>query len=125
MKFLQRQEIEVFYVIPSLRKHLAMEMKQLGLKQKEIAVLLSIEEAAVSQYVKGKRGNNIEFSEEVQGEVKTSARLIRDKISLLREMQRLIRIIMSTGELCKIHKELCDISEECTPGLINCFEIRK
>ena len=106
MKLLQRQEIEVFYVIPSLRRHLSIEMKNLGMKQKEVASLLSIEEAAVSQYVKGKRGNKVELSKEVQNEVKASAKVIKDKISLLREMQRLIRIIMSTGELCKIHKNL-------------------
>ena len=125
MKLLQRQEVEVFYIIPSLRRHLAIEMKNLGMKQKEVAILLGIEEAAVSQYIKGKRGNKVELSEEIRGEVKNSAKIIKDRISLLREMQRLIRIIMSTGELCKIHKVLSDIPEECEPGLINCFEVRK
>ena len=125
MKLLQRQEVEVFYVIPSLRRYLAIEMKLLNFKQKDIAKLLGIEEAAISQYIKGKRGNKITFSQEIVSEIKTSAGLIKDKISLLREMQRLMRRVNETCEICKIHKSVSEVPGECEPALISCFEIRK
>jgi predicted transcriptional regulator len=118
---LQPQEIEVFYIIPALKKYLAVDMKARGLKQKRIAELLCIKDATVSQYLNDKRGSKIEFGEEVLKEIKISVSLIGDKISLLREMQRLLRVIKHNREICRIHRELSDIPKECTPELINCF----
>tara|TARA_Y100000310_G_C20025097_1_gene509219 strand:+ start:114 stop:527 length:414 start_codon:yes stop_codon:yes gene_type:complete len=118
---LQPQEIEVFYVIPALKRYLAVSMKYKGMKQKKIAELLSIKDATVSQYLSDKRGNKIQFEENILKEVDVSASLIKDKISFLREMQRLLRVIKDTREICRIHKQLSDIPEECTPELIDCF----
>lgn len=120
--FLQPQEVEVFYVIPALRKNLAVEMKKNGLKQKNIASLLSIEDAAVSQYINDKRGNKIILSKDVLNEVGKSALVIKDKISFLRETQRLLRFISDTGEICKIHKQVSDVPENCNPALAQCFK---
>ena len=50
-KLLLPQEIETFYVIPSLRRQLALCLKEKGMKQKDIAQLLGIDTAAVSQYL--------------------------------------------------------------------------
>jgi len=120
-QFLHPQEIEVFYIIPALRRQLAIEMKKNGLKQKRIAEILLIEDATVSQYIKKKRGNKILFDEIVVKEVEKSAPLIKDKLSLLQEMQRLLRVIKETREICKIHKQISNIPHECAPELINCF----
>lgn len=118
---LQPQEIEVFYIIPTLRKQLAIAMKELGMKQNKIANLLSIEPATVSQYINDKRGNKIHFEESTLTEITISASKIKDRLSLLREMQRLLRIIKESKEICKIHKSLSGIPEECSPELIECF----
>lgn len=118
---LQPQEIEVFYIIPGLRKQLAMEMKKLGYKQNKIATLLAIEEAAVSQYVNDKRGSKIDFEPEIKKEIAISATRVTDKLTLLREMQHLLRAIKETREICRIHKQLSDVPGECTPELIDCF----
>ncbi|MAG52368.1 MAG: hypothetical protein CMH62_00225 [Nanoarchaeota archaeon] len=118
---LQPQEIEVFYIIPALRRQLALDMKINGLSQTQIATLLNIQNATVSQYISNKRGSKIEFGEIVLVEIKKSSSLIKDKISYLREMQKLLRIIKDTREICRIHKEISDIPEECTPELIDCF----
>ena len=117
---LQPQEIEVFYILPTLRKHLAIAMKKKGLKQNQISVLLDIEEAAVSQYVSNKRGNKIKFNQKIIREIELSAKKIKDKISLLREMQRLLQIIHHTHEICRIHKQISKIPENCSPSLIHC-----
>ncbi len=121
--FLQPQEIEVFYILPALRRHLAMYMKLQGLKQNKIAEILHIEKSAVSQYIKKKRGNNVEFSENVLNEIAKSASKIRDEFSLLGETQRLLRLIKSSGDLCRIHKNISSIPEDCEPEKINCFGV--
>ncbi len=119
--FLQPQEIEVFYILPALRRYLAMYMKLQGLKQNKIAEILHIEKSAVSQYIKKKRGNNVEFSENVLNEIAKSASRIKDEFSLLGEIQRLLRFVRLSGDLCKIHKNISNIPNDCEPEKINCF----
>ena len=119
--FLHPQEIEVYYVIPALRRQLAMAMKKNGLKQKKIAELLHIEDATVSQYINKKRGNKVSFIPEVQKEITKAAKTITDDLSLLKEMQHLIREIKQTQNICIIHKQLSKIPQECSPERINCF----
>lgn len=120
-ELLQPQEIEVFYIIPGLKKHLAVEMKENGLKQKEIAKMFSTKDSTISQYLNDKRGNKIGFSEEILSEVKKSAPLIKDKLSYLKEMQHLLRKVKETRAICSIHKKLSNIPGECCPEMINCF----
>jgi uncharacterized protein len=119
--FLQPQEIEVFYILPAIRRHLAMYMKLQGLKQNKIANLLHIQKSAVSQYIKKKRGSGVEFEEEVLKEISKSASVIKDEYSLLGETQRLLRVIKGSGDLCKIHKKLSDVPEDCCHEKIDCF----
>ena len=60
MQHIMPQEIEVWYLIPALRKELArIFIKDYGLAQKKAAELLGISGAAVSQYVKEKRAKEI------------------------------------------------------------------
>ena len=118
---LQPQEIEVFYIIPNLRKEFAISMILQGLKQNKIAELLHVESATVSQYINEKRGNKIELDDNIKKEITISASRIRDSLSLVGETQRLLRLIRSSGNLCRIHKQLSDVPRECEPKLINCF----
>jgi predicted transcriptional regulator len=119
------QEIEVYYIIPTLRKYLAMSMKERGLKQKEIASMLSIEEASVSHYLHDKRGNKIEFDSDALKEIEISAERIIDKLSYMEEMQHLLRLIRKTRAICDVHKLMSGIPGECRPELINCFGGKK
>jgi len=98
--FLQPQEIEVFYILPAIRRHLAMFMKLKGMKQIKIAKLLHIQKSAVSQYISKKRGSGVEFEEGVLSEISKSAAVIKDEYSLLGETQRLLRVVRSSGDLC-------------------------
>ena len=70
------QEIEVWYVIPAIRRELAKAMINTGLTQKEIAKIMGITEAAVSQYIHSKRAKEIAFSKKVLEEIKISAEKI-------------------------------------------------
>lgn len=121
--FLQPQEIEVFYIIPAIRRHIAMYMKLQGLKQNKIAELLHIDKAAVSQYIKKKRGSKVEFGEVVLNEIAKSSSKIKDELSLLGETQRLLRLVRNSGELCKIHKQISNIPGDCEPEKISCFGV--
>ena len=114
------QEIETFYIIPSLRRQFAMEMKGLSMKQKDIASILGIQSAAISQYASAKRGHKVAFPESIQQEIKHSAPRIKDRISYVREMQRLLYIIRLSGSLCEVHKQLSDVPNQCELQAAGC-----
>ena len=117
---LHPQEIEVYYIIPTLRRYLALYLKQQGMKQKDIAVLLGVNTAAISQYTSNKRGHKVEFDDAILQEIQKSAALITDKITYFRETQRLLKHIRFTNTLCQIHKQFTDIPSGCEPRLIGC-----
>ncbi|MEK6848785.1 MAG: hypothetical protein AABX65_04095 [Nanoarchaeota archaeon] len=116
------QEIEVFYIIPSLKKQLAIELKKTGLKQAQIAKIFHVKEASISQYLSSKRGSLVKFNPCVIQNIKNSVPKIKDAISLLSEIQKLLVIVRNSGELCRIHKQHSPIPMCCSPKLIGCFE---
>ena len=118
---LYAQEIEVYYIIPAIKRALAFAFKEQGLKQKETAQLLQIEDATVSQYLHNKRGTQVSFPQDFKDAVASSARKIKDKISLLRETQHLLKLSRTSGILCKTHKKLSAVPKECHSGLTGCF----
>jgi uncharacterized protein len=120
-KLLQPQEIEVYYIIPSLKRELAKCMSARGERQGKIAKLLLVEKATVSQYLSGKRGAEVEFDENFSEEIYKSARQISDKMSFIRETQRLLQIARDNMTVCKVHKKYSDVPEDCSPEKVNCF----
>ena len=119
---LQPQEIEVFYILPALRKHLVVFMKERGLKQKDIAKLLEIQDATVSQYLSAKRGHHIQFKGRVLDEIKTSAQRITNQTTLLMETQRLLKFIRESEVLCEIHHKFSVVPAICNPKTMGCTE---
>ncbi len=55
-KIRPRCEIIVQYVLPAIRAEMAVRMKDEGMSQAQIARILGVTPAAVTQYVKSKRG---------------------------------------------------------------------
>ena len=112
-----RQEIEVWYVIPALRKELAKALLDLDLTQKDIAKKLGLTEPAVSQYLKNKRGKDVAFSDAALNQVKLSAKKIfksNARGASLIEIQRLCRYLKAKGHICKIHKNLNENMKGCS-----------
>lgn len=76
-------------LLPSIRAELVREMKRLGVKQNEIAERMGLTPAAVSQYLKGKRGN-VDFDVSIQTLISNTAkRITSNRINqddLLREI---------------------------------------
>src|SRR3989338_8090782 len=68
------QEIEVWYIIPAIRRELTKSMIDLGLTQKQVAKRMGITEAAVSQYLSFKRAKEVVFSNAVLDEIRKSAK---------------------------------------------------
>ena len=113
-KFLQPQEIAVWYILPALRKELTIEMKKLGLDQKTIAKVIGVTESAVSQYVKEKRATEVEFDQATKDEIKKSAQLISQNGKLLfQEMQHLLEKALQNKITCKVCHSHNELPESC------------
>src|SRR4030042_5208371 len=97
------QEVQVWYILPALRKHLTLALKEERMKQKDIAQSLGLTEAAVSQYLKKKRGGEISFNKEILNEIKKSAKTIsHNKNNARAEIQQIMKRIEQTKFICSI-----------------------
>ena len=105
--YLLPQEIEVWYIIPKIRKELAsLLVKEHGLSYEKAGDILGISKAAVSQYLSNKRANKIKLSEDMQKEVVKSAKLIITKESNgLREIERLLTFMKTSKCACDVCKK--------------------
>ncbi|RME78213.1 transcriptional regulator [Candidatus Woesearchaeota archaeon] len=119
-KFLLPQEIEVYYIIPTIKRYLTQYLKESGMKQKDIAKLLQIQEATVSQYLSNKRGHQINFDSAIEQEIKKSSTRINDMSSYICEIQRLLKIIRHSKTLCNIHKQFSTVPSTCTAAEMGC-----
>jgi hypothetical protein len=106
LKVLQPQEVEVFYLLPALRRELAKALKEAGKSQKAIAVLLGITEAAVSQYLSDKRGAGIVMPAAFIDKVKEHAAKITDQSSCYLQLQQLVKQANDSRLLCQIHAQM-------------------
>ncbi len=105
MEYLLPQEIQVRYILPAIRGELARALVDEGLSQKEAARMLKITEAAISQYLSSKRGNNVQLSRELKDEIKMAARRIRqDNSILVNELVKLANHEKAIEAMCLMHK---------------------
>ncbi|HLD39523.1 MAG TPA: helix-turn-helix domain-containing protein [Candidatus Nanoarchaeia archaeon] len=109
------QEIEVWYILPAIRKELVSALKEKGKSQKDIAKLLNITEAAVSQYVSEKRAKEIIFPQEVKDFIHKTVSEIKDATSAFHQIQRINEFIKKSKALCQLHAQIegnlkgCDV----------------
>jgi uncharacterized protein len=107
------QEVEVRYVIPSIRRELANGLNKEKFKQKEIAELLNITPSAVSQYLSNKRGT-VKFSKRIIDEITKAVEKIKTKKSTAhKEIIKLTDLIKKTANICEIHRLYDDVPEKC------------
>ena len=100
------QEIEVWYILPAIRKELVVALKEKGKSQKDIAKLLNITEAAVSQYTTEKRGKEISFPAELKEFIKKAAAEITDQASAFHQIQKISEHIKHSKVLCQLHAQI-------------------
>lgn len=113
LKLMQPQEIEVLYILPAIRRGLAIEMKKSGLEQKKIACILCVTEAAISQYMKSKRACKVSFNPESLKAIKVAAKNIKDSNTMITETQKLLKLMRKLRITCDLHKDLADIPDDC------------
>jgi len=129
------QEVEVWYVLPAIRRELAKIMKtktverstedgkkkEHKITQKEIAQMLGVTEPAITQYLlkkKGRRsrGDQVEIPQKFIPELDRSADSMIESFEkhastddmfevMTREINRIIRLMRDDGAMCDIHRQ--------------------
>ena len=112
-RVLQPQEVEVFYVLPAIRRELALSMKRAGKSQKDIAKLLGVTGAAVSQYVSQKRAAQVKFTLLLVDAIEKASQKITNEVSLMRETQRLLTLARNEKIVCQIHESIGGAPKGC------------
>ena len=103
-------ELIVWYVLPSIRRELAKELvEKHHLTQAEVARRFGVTDAAISQYLKSKRGTSKEIEnsgkyEEFKKEVEASAARIMNGSDIVTETCRICEMVKKKGILVKVYE---------------------
>jgi predicted transcriptional regulator len=102
------QELEVWYLLPALRKEFAkIFVGEYNLKQKEVAHLIGLTEAAVSQYLQSKRGTELKFTTDEKNLIsKYAKKIIADRENFNLHLFDVCRELCQLGTICSIHKRM-------------------
>jgi len=101
------QEIEVWYVLPAIRREMCKELIALGLTQRKTAALFGITDAAVSQYISCKRAGKVKFNAKFLKELKDICGMIKEgKMTAYEGLQILSKEFRQSGQICVIHRKL-------------------
>ena len=105
-------EIVVWYVLPAIRRELARELvKTYGMKQADVARKFEVTDAAISQYLKKKRGENeiiqnSEYYDLFVSEIKVSSeQLALHDGDFATEVCRLCCVVKNCGMLAEIYEK--------------------
>ena len=97
------QEVQVWYVFPAVRRLFALSLKKQGLIQRDIAKIMNLTEAAVSQYLKGKRGLDVTLPKKIQQKIEIASKQIRtQKTSFEKEFQKIFRDMDESRFICSV-----------------------
>jgi predicted transcriptional regulator len=113
MKIMMPQELEVWYIIPAIRREFARVMLNRGLSQRKIAETLGVTEAAVSQYKKSKRASGIEFKDGASREIGNSVDRIIHGGCVVKETQKICDLCKADLTLCELHHRFGVPNENC------------
>lgn len=114
-KLIFPQEIEVWYILPAIRKKIALKLVENGMSQKAVAEMMGITPAAVNQYKSKKRAKEEIFDKAMEQELNLSIKnIIQDPELLKDEIIRLNNLLKSKGILCKIYKNICALKKSKT-----------
>jgi len=108
------QEVEVWYILPSVRKEFVVSLKKLGMKQKDISRHMGLTQAAVSQYLKNKRGNKVTFNQNLSKTIEDSSKkIIRTQSNYQKELQYVLRKIKTSRFICNVCKDHINAPKNC------------
>lgn len=105
-------ELVVWYVLPAIRKDIAKELVEThNMSQTEVAKRFGVTGAAISQYLKKKRGENLiiqespnkaQYSEAI---TESAARIAAGTTEFADEMCKMCKIVKKMGILAQIYRE--------------------
>jgi len=100
------QEVEVWYVIPAIRKEFArVFINKYNMTQEESAAILGVSKSAISQYLSSKRAT-LKFNKEIRKEIERSAdRVVKNRNIVVKEIVRIINYMKENGFLCHVCKK--------------------
>lgn len=119
-KLIFPQEVEVHYIIPAMRRAFAQQMKRLGVEQKQIAKLLFVSEAAVSQYLSDKRATEVSFSDQIKKEIAKETSGLLKGGSFKEAGNHIISLIRNEKTTCKI---CVQVSHNSDTSCKMCFDL--
>lgn len=96
------QEIDVWYILPAIRRELAFALKEEGMKQKDIAQRMRVTSAAVSQYMNNKRASEIKFNDKIKNEIKLSAKRVKNGGNAIKEIFDVDKMIKQCKTICPL-----------------------
>ncbi len=101
------QEIEVWYIIPAIRRELTeILIKNYNLKQKQVAKILGTTESAISQYLHKKRAKEINFPKSMKKYFENATKeIIKDNKKVVSEIIKLLNITKKYGVACQVCKK--------------------
>ena len=116
--YLLPQEIEVWYIIPAIRKELAKQLTgKYELSYEKAGIILWISKAAISQYLSNKRANKVKLNAEAKKEIAKSARILAESPKkAIVEMQRILKFMKDTKCSC----DVCRKYNKDVLGYCNC-----
>lgn len=101
------QEIEVWYIIPAVRREFSRVLvEKHGLTLEKAGMIIGVTKAAVSQYLKNKRAGLFKLPKGIKKEIEKSADiLVKNNNSAVKEIMRIIDLIKKTKCSCEICKK--------------------
>lgn len=107
MANLMPQEVEVWYLIPALRREIAkILVNENKISQKEASNILGLTESAISQYLKEKRAKEIIFSEKDIKKIRIyTKKMIKDKSKSIQYLYLLSKQLKKKEIICEVHKK--------------------
>jgi predicted transcriptional regulator len=105
--YLLPQEVEVWYIIPAIRKEMAkIFTEKYSLSYEKAGDLLGISKAAVSQYLSNKRANKVKLNTETKKEVEKAAKImLENKKMAVSEIQRVMKFMRENKSSCDVCKK--------------------
>lgn len=105
------QELEVYYVIPAIRRELARALKKQGLSQKRISLIFGVTEACVSNYFKSKRGREVDFNPKILRLINSCADdIIKGNKCFINSVQCVCKEFRNDKCLCVLHKKIDNLT---------------
>jgi hypothetical protein len=100
------QEIEVWYIIPAIRKEFARILTEKhSMTLEKAGNLIGVSKAAISQYLSNKRAGKFKLPKEIKKEIEKSANIIaKDEKKAIEEIERILDLIRKSRGSCSACK---------------------